>query len=99
MEVLWQVFIEWLTTGRALTKIRTLAGMSVLILFAIKYYSAKHRRRTMDTEEELKSIEETYEKDEDGLYPWETDTNDSPDRIEKNAVRMDTSWGPQKGRW
>lgn len=99
MDVLWNVFIEWLTTGRALTKIRTLAGMSVLLIFAIKYYSLKHKRRNVDMNEELRNIEEIYEKNEDGLFPWEVDTDDSPERVKKSAERMNTSWGPQRGRW
>jgi hypothetical protein len=40
-----------------------------------------------------------YEKDENGLYPWEADQDDSPQRIEKTATRYVNQARPRRGRW
>ncbi len=45
-------------------------------------------------------LEATYGKNEAGLFPWEVDTNDSPDRVEKNAKKYNIKqYGPKRGRW
>lgn len=40
-----------------------------------------------------------YEKNEDGLYPWEVDQDNSPERIEKTATRYVNQARPRRGRW
>jgi len=59
----------------------------------------RHDRRKITREEEDAMIEASYEKDENGLYPWEVDTNDHPDRVGKNSTPIKKNWGPQRGRW
>jgi hypothetical protein len=91
--------INILLPGSAIAKIRTVAGMTVLILMAIQYVRNKKQRKKITEEEENKILEETFEKNEDGLYPWEVDTDDSPKSIPKDAKRVQNSWGPQRGKW
>lgn len=40
-----------------------------------------------------------YEKNEEGLYPWEVDQDNSPARIEKTATRYVNQARPRRGRW
>lgn len=40
-----------------------------------------------------------YEKNAEGLYPWEADTDDSPTRIPKDAKRYVNQHQPRRGRW
>ncbi|MGX7374215.1 hypothetical protein ACWOEQ_05470 [Enterococcus asini] len=40
-----------------------------------------------------------FEQDEAGLYPWETDIDDSPKRIKKDAKRYVNQHQPKRGKW
>lgn len=54
----------------------------------------------MDEALEEEQILEKYLKDENGLYPWEKNTDDCPHNIPKDAKRYPyTSGRPRRGRW
>ena len=40
-----------------------------------------------------------FEKDANGLYPWEVHTDDSPDAIPKNAPRFVEQNKIRRGKW
>lgn len=40
-----------------------------------------------------------FEKNEEGLYPWEVDTDDSPSRIDEKARRYVNKHQPRRGKW
>ncbi|EOH92041.1 hypothetical protein [Enterococcus pallens] len=55
----------------------------------------EHRKH----EDETTNIDDIYEMDENGLYPWEVDTDDSPERIPKDATRYVNRKSPKRGGW
>ena len=55
--------------------------------------------RQITADEDTRQIEATYEKDENGLYPWEADTDNSPERVTPDCKPMVRDWGPKRGRW
>lgn len=50
-------------------------------------------------QEDLENVEKYYEKNADGLYPWEVNTDDHPNSIPKGSKRMQNNWGPKRGKW
>jgi len=85
------------TTGMA----RNIAGFVTLIVVVGWWIGARRRSRKRTHEHEQAAIEEVYEKNEDGLYPWEVNTNDHPDSIDSD-VEADgelLSYMPERGRW
>ncbi|WP_242704658.1 hypothetical protein [Candidatus Enterococcus ferrettii] len=66
---------------------------------AVRYLQNRWKHRQITAAEENQRIEAIYEKDENGLYPWEVDTNDSPERVTPETRPMVNSWGPKRGRW
>lgn len=78
---------------RKLIIIMTLLGM------AFYYLKNRKQRKLISAEEEQRLIDEIYEKNNEGLYPWEVDTNDHPSSIPKNSKRIVHRWGPRRGRW
>lgn len=73
----------------------------IFILFIsatiIQFLRQKLRHRKQDSE--VVTIDDIYEKDENGFYPWEVDTDDSPDRIPKDATRYINRKSPKRGGW
>lgn len=80
-------------------KLRRLLIMVVIIATSISYFRIKRKRKKITQEEEEYMINRTYQKDENGLYPWEADTNDHPSRIQEGSRRISSKWGPKRGRW
>nr|WP_242704652.1 hypothetical protein [Enterococcus sp. 665A] len=68
-------------------------------MMAVRYLQNRWKHRQITAEEDNQRIEATYEKDENGLYPWEADTDDSPERVSPDTKPMVNSWGPKRGRW
>lgn len=73
----------------------------ILILFiSVTFFSfLKQRLKKHRSYDELDPVEDSYQKDENGLYPWEADTDDSPDRIPDDAKKYTHHAGPRRGRW
>jgi hypothetical protein len=94
-----EIIFEFLANGSAAAKIRTIVGTLVMILLAVQYLKIRSERKKITEAEENETIEKIYEKNEDGLYPWEIDQDDSPKRITKDARRFNNEWAPQRGRW
>ena len=80
-------------------KIRRYVFVLMVAMMTISYLKVRHERKKITQEEEDALIEATYQKDEDGLYPWEADTNDHPDRVGKNSMPIKKTWGAQRGKW
>lgn len=84
---------------RILTAIRMIAIMLVIGIFCWRYIRLRISRKNNQDNDE-KDLLEHFEKDENGLFPWEIDTDDSPDRIPHNAKRHPHISGrPRRGRW
>lgn len=98
MEIL-KLLYEFLLTGSILSKIRSLVVVLFLGLLGLKYLKIRKERKKISTQDDSYRIESIYKKNENGLYPWEVDEDDSPERISANAKRMNTNWGPERGRW
>ena len=62
-----------------------------LILIALSYFLMRLRKKNERSEDS--------QKNEEGLYPWEADTDDSPDRIPANAKRYVNKARLKRGRW
>lgn len=99
MKEIIDIIFEFLANGSATAKIRTLVGTLVMILLAVQYLKIRSARKKITEVEENETIEKIYEKNEDGLYPWEIDQDDSPKRIAEDARRFNNNWAPQRGRW
>jgi len=68
----------------------------IVISFILQRLFRRKKSENISIEEDLSQ----YEKDESGLYPWESDTDDSPDRIKKDAKPYDTSKTKiRRGSW
>ncbi|MGG5318753.1 hypothetical protein [Enterococcus sp. AZ072] len=68
-------------------------------MMAVRYLQNRYKHRQITAEEENQRIEAIYEKDENGLYPWEADTDDSPLRVTPESKPIVNRWGPKRGRW
>lgn len=70
-----------------------------LILIALSYFLMRLRKKkehaVHSTDDELKN----FQKNENGLYPWEADTDDSPDRITENTKRYVNKARLKRRRW
>lgn len=73
---------------------------SVLLLFilitSLSFVLQRLRKKERWSDKEDLS---QFEKDENGLYPWEVDTDNSPERIDKSAKRYVNQHQPRRGRW
>lgn len=86
---------QWITL---LTKfeIRKLVLLFFIIMTLGSFFAQRKRaKQKYETELDLSS----YEKNEAGQYPWEADTDDSPDRIAQNATRYRNQNQPKRGGW
>lgn len=81
--------------------VRTVSGFSVLFIVMGTWIVAHRRAKKRTHDEDLEKIEAHFEKNEDGLYPWEVNTDDDPKNMDKNAQPdMDViDYFPQRGRW
>lgn len=80
-------------------KIRRYLFMLMVIMTTIRYLKVRYERKRITQEEEEALIDATYEKDENGLYPWEVDTDDHPSRVDNMSEPLKKTWGAQRGRW
>lgn len=72
----------------------------IIIVGITCYQYIKSRKKSKRNHEIVPEDLSNYEKDGDGLYPWERDTDDSPKNIDKNAKRyINKKDGPKRGRW
>lgn len=79
-------------------RISSLVFALIVIVSSVAYLSLrKQHKRDRDKLEQ--QVEEQYEKDENGLFPWEVDTDDSPDRVAADAKRFQYNDRPKRGRW
>ncbi|OJG80907.1 hypothetical protein RV10_GL003906 [Enterococcus pallens] len=95
--------IEMAELGQFVLEVIKNLGMRklILILFITVTFIAflKQRLKKHRSYDGLDPVEESYQKDENGLYPWEADTDDSPQRIPKDAKKYIHNAGPKRGRW
>lgn len=81
-----------------LSIVRTIAIFLIVGIFSAKFIRSKFAAK--ENQEELEEIVKNYEKDENGLYPWEKDQDDSPNRVAKEAKRYTYDAGrPKRGKW
>lgn len=88
-----------LVAGAGTLSIRRIIISITFAVMALRYIQVRRKHRKITTEEEKQRIEELYEKDENGLYPWEADTDDSPNRVTPESKPLVNKWGPKRGRW
>ena len=88
-----------LAAGAGKISFRRILIMITFTVMGIRYFQLRYKRRKVTAEEENVWIEAQYKKDENGLYPWEADTDDSPERVTPDSKPMINSWGPKRGRW
>lgn len=55
-------------------KIRRYVFVLMVIMMTLSYLKVRHSRKKISREQEDAMIEANYQKDENGLYPWEADT-------------------------
>lgn len=79
--------------------IRNIVSVPFFIIVIGMWLSARHRSKKRSEEDEQEMIDEKFEKNEEGLYPWEVDTDDSPDRIKAEHKPIDMDFLPKRGRW
>lgn len=89
----------WIFDFLERVKIRRYVFPLMVIMMTLSYLKVRHDRKKITQEEEDAAIEATYQKDENGLYPWEADTNDHPSRVAKDSRPLKRDWGPQRGKW
>jgi hypothetical protein len=72
----------------------------VIALFALALYAVSVRKRIKrKRKEELNDSLDNFKKDENGLYPWETHTDDSPESIPSDAKVFKEKNKIRRGRW
>lgn len=91
--------LMWIFELLEKVQIRKYVFVVMVFMMTLSYLKVRHQRRKITKEEEDALIDTTYEKNEDGLYPWEADTNDHPSRVGKNSAPIKKNWGPQRGKW
>lgn len=90
---------EYFITGNIVGFLRTGAWLLVVLFMFIFWWRARKRSKRITAEEDEKFIKENYEKNEDGLYPWEVDTDLSEKNIKEGAQPMNTDDLPKRGQW
>lgn len=90
--------MEWL---RLLSKfnLRRICFVIITVLLCIEYLKTYKQHKKITDLEETKQIESNYQKNEQGLYPWEADTDNTVERISKEAKPYRYDNGPKRGRW
>lgn len=74
--------------------LRVLVLLVVFLLVGIVQQLRKVKKKGKITE----NLDE-YEKNGNGLYPWEVDTDDSPNRIPADAKRFIEKDKIRRGKW
>jgi len=69
--------------------------VAVILLTGVLTLFSRKNKRNKSYKEELSY----FESDEDGLYPWEIDTDDSPERITKNVKKFVEKERVRRGKW
>ncbi|MGG5330924.1 hypothetical protein [Enterococcus sp. AZ163] len=93
MAELGQLILE-VIKNLGMRKLILILFITVTFITFLKQRLKKHR-----SYDELDAVEDSYQKDENGLYPWEADTDDSPQRIPEDAKKYIHNAGPKRGRW
>lgn len=88
-----------LASPNPFSQMRKFLIVIMFIASAVQYLRIRKGKKKVTEQEDLENVEKYYKKNEDGLYPWEVNTNDHPDSIPKNSKRMNNSWGPKRGKW
>lgn len=61
---------------------------AALALIGLSYLGFRLEKKKDHQSETLENDWSQYQKNEEGLYPWEEDQDDSPQRIEKNSNKV-----------
>ncbi|WP_427814971.1 hypothetical protein ACQKTA_13575 (plasmid) [Enterococcus sp. 22-H-5-01] len=79
--------------------IRKILFIFFIIISIFQFFKGKKNKQiNLNLSDE--ELEETYSKNEEGLFPWEANTDDSPKSIPKDAKRhIYKKAGPKRGRW
>ena len=72
---------------------------AALALIGFSYVGFRLKKKKDPQKNQMETDLSQYEKNEDGLYPWEVDQDNSPERIEKTATRYVNQARPRRGRW
>lgn len=99
MREFWDVIVGYFTTGNFIGRIRAIVWGLIILMMVIYWIRARRRSHKISSEEDEKLIEQIYEKNEDGLYPWEVDTDISADNIKEGATPMNLDGLPKRGKW
>lgn len=92
-----QVKGHFLFGGRTIMDYRVIR---ILALFALAIYAVLVRKRIKrNREKNLDESLDNFQKNQDGLYPWEVDTDDSPENIPKDAKIFKQKDKIKRGRW
>ena len=72
----------------------------VLVLIALVVYAFIVRKRIKRNKaHKFDHSLDNFQKDKNGLYPWEVNTDDSPENIPKNAKVFKEKDKIRRGRW
>ncbi|MCD5003372.1 hypothetical protein IV487_12960 [Enterococcus saccharolyticus] len=75
-------------------------GIRILVLFGLAIYAFVIKNKIKKRRQEhIDQSLENYEKDENGLYPWEANTDDSPENIPQNAKVFKEKDKVRRGGW
>ena len=72
---------------------------AALALIGLSYLGFRLKKKKDHQSETLENDWSQYQKNEEGLYPWEEDQDDSPQRIEKTATTYVNQARPRRGKW
>ncbi|EMF0150242.1 hypothetical protein G9L34_000193 [Enterococcus hirae] len=72
---------------------------AALALIGLSYLGFRLKKKKDHQSETLENDWSQYQKNEERLYPWEEDQDDSPQRIEKTATRYVNQARPRRGKW
>jgi hypothetical protein len=91
---------SWFSSNsHPLTIFRTALFFLFFLLITRAWLKAKRKSQKTTEEEEEIIIVEKFEKNEEGKYPWEENTDDDPKHIGENAKPVSLDTTPQRGRW
>ncbi|MBF8807743.1 MAG: hypothetical protein IC227_04345 [Enterococcus lacertideformus] len=69
-----------------------------LALIGLSYLGFRLKKKRDHQITALENDWSPYQKNEDGLYPWEVDQDDSPKRIAQTATRYVNQARPRRGK-
>ena len=70
-----------------------------IIISGIQYLKVRKSKKSITKEQDTLNIQKHFERDVNGQFPWEVNTDNDPRNIPKDSKRISNNWAPKRGKW